>query len=127
MNTGGSPFVFESLEIHMEGDVFLPVQELNRMRREALEALEHGIYDLYRRKAPEEKSGSALRETVHAAAPLRPEFNALVSTKEQFSACLERFGGWKKEKGGEFGIYLASESFDARLRRPAMKKGFSVI
>ena len=113
MKTGGSPFVFESLEIHMEGDVFLPVQELNRMRREALEALEHGIYDLYRRKAPEEKSGTALRETVHAAAPLRPEFNALVSTKEQFSACLERFGAWKKEKGGEFGIYLASESFDA--------------
>lgn len=38
--TGGTPFVFESLEIQMEKESFVPVQQLNQIRREALRLLE---------------------------------------------------------------------------------------
>ena len=37
---GGSGWVLERLELDLEGDLFLPVAELNRMRRELLEQLQ---------------------------------------------------------------------------------------
>ncbi len=39
--TGDTPFVFEKLDIEIDGDVFCPVGELNRIRREALEKLQN--------------------------------------------------------------------------------------
>jgi len=41
--TGETPFVFEKLDIQLEDHVFLPVQQLNRMRREALENLKEQL------------------------------------------------------------------------------------
>ncbi len=38
--TGDTPFEFDALEIEVEGEVFCPVGELNRIRREALEKLQ---------------------------------------------------------------------------------------
>jgi len=37
--TGGTPFEFSDLKIELDDDVFLPVQQLNSMRRESLELL----------------------------------------------------------------------------------------
>ena len=37
---GGTAWRLERLELHLEGDLFLPVAELNRMRRQLLDALE---------------------------------------------------------------------------------------
>jgi putative protease len=37
---GGTPFRLGALESHLEGDVILPVSELNRLRREAVAALD---------------------------------------------------------------------------------------
>ncbi|MDO4343524.1 MAG: U32 family peptidase [Eubacteriales bacterium] len=41
--TGGSGFVFDSLQIEMEDDLFLPVQSLNDLRRRSLEKLRETI------------------------------------------------------------------------------------
>lgn len=38
--TGGSPFSFETLTVQIEGDLFLPVQALNELRRAGFEELE---------------------------------------------------------------------------------------
>ena len=38
--TGGSGFAFEKLDIFMGDDIFLPMQQLNHLRRQALEALQ---------------------------------------------------------------------------------------
>jgi len=38
---GGTPFSLGELQNHLEGAVILPVSELNRLRREAIAALEH--------------------------------------------------------------------------------------
>lgn len=53
LKTGDSPFEFQELHVYVEGNVFLPVQELNRLRREALSELEQAILSRYRRVAPE--------------------------------------------------------------------------
>ena len=41
--TGNTPFYFDNLDIKIKGNVFLPVQALNELRRRGLEALEEEI------------------------------------------------------------------------------------
>ena len=48
--TGDSPFAFESLEIDLDDGLFMPLKELNVLRRSALEMLEEKILSGYRRK-----------------------------------------------------------------------------
>ncbi|MDD6614998.1 MAG: DUF3656 domain-containing protein [Lachnospiraceae bacterium] len=50
--TGDSPFLFETLAIEMEGEVFLPLQALNQLRREALSQLEEKICKSFFREEP---------------------------------------------------------------------------
>ena len=51
--TGNTPFVFENLEVTMDDDIFMPVNQLNQLRRGALEALEEVLLKLYERTLPE--------------------------------------------------------------------------
>lgn len=51
--TGDTPFVFEELRLEGEQEVFLPVRQLNSMRREALERLETELKTRESRKKPE--------------------------------------------------------------------------
>ncbi|MCI8598758.1 MAG: U32 family peptidase [Lachnospiraceae bacterium] len=52
--TGETPFTFDTLEIKLEEEVFLPVQQLNRMRREALGKLVEELAGQGKRKLSEE-------------------------------------------------------------------------
>lgn len=54
--TGGTPFVFQSLSIDLEGEVFLPIQAVNELRRDALEKLENKITGKYRRELKRSES-----------------------------------------------------------------------
>ena len=51
--TGNTPFVFEKLEVTMDDDIFMPVNQLNQLRRCALEALEEALLKPYERTLPE--------------------------------------------------------------------------
>jgi len=51
--TGNTPFVFENLEVTMDDDIFMPVNQLNQLRRGALEALEEALLKSYERTLPE--------------------------------------------------------------------------
>lgn len=51
--TGNTPFVFENLEVTMDDDVFMLVNQLNQLRRGALEALEEALLKPYERTLPE--------------------------------------------------------------------------
>ena len=65
--TGNTPYEFEELSVETEESVFLPVQALNRLRREALDALEERRFAAYRRReAPraEEKTSGADRRNI---------------------------------------------------------------
>lgn len=59
--TGGSPFEFTKLTSWINGELFLPVQALNELRRRGLEALEERILDQYRIKTIERKTEALSR------------------------------------------------------------------
>lgn len=48
--TGNTPFEVETLEIDMDDDIFMPVQAINQLRREAIEMLEEAMLSDKRRK-----------------------------------------------------------------------------
>ena len=48
--TGNTPYEFAELDIDMDDDIFLPVQALNVLRRNALERLSRGIDRTYAKK-----------------------------------------------------------------------------
>lgn len=112
--TGDSPFEFEDLKITIKGNVFVPVQALNAMRREALEALERELLKGHKRQS-HTVDGITGNAAFAAADTEKPqELNALVNSKEQFEAVFRRMSEWKQDnENAEFGIYLASEEFDA--------------
>ena len=47
--TGNTPFVFETLELEMEENIFLPVAALNQLRRTGIEILSETICDRFHR------------------------------------------------------------------------------
>lgn len=49
--TGNTPFTFAELTIEMDDNIFMPVQALNQLRRDALESLEEALTADYRRSA----------------------------------------------------------------------------
>lgn len=49
--TGNTEFEFEQLEVQLYGNLFIPMQSLNELRRNGLEALEQKILSSYRRNS----------------------------------------------------------------------------
>lgn len=57
--TGNTPFIFEHLDICMDGDIFIPVQSLNELRRSGMEALEQKLLQPFKRKAAAQATESS--------------------------------------------------------------------
>lgn len=100
--TGDTEFVFESLEVATNGPIFLPMQQLNELRREALDALYKELVQSYRRNSieslPETVCHNEVSPKVHP-----PKLTALVETKEQAEGVLNC--------PEVVGIYLEFDSF----------------
>ena len=90
--TGQSPFVFDYLEIQMEDDLFLPMQSLNELRRNALEDLEKAILKSYERQ---DTQGSTVYYSVgkekgsHDSACLDPAWNPALTVSLEDLSLLE--------------------------------------
>lgn len=83
--TGNTPFEFESLEVYVQGDVFVPNGAINELRRTALQKLEETVTQKYRRIAsdrPFREKAEKKKETQ----PWNPVFHVSVETKEQLDA-----------------------------------------
>ena len=106
--TGETPFVFETLDIGMDPNAFLPMQQLNEMRRRALMELEKQICRQYHRELrenPENRENRAVfcdreeivyKNTNERSAENRPELTILTETIEQLrtvEAFVEEYGG----------------------------------
>ena len=50
--TGDSPFAFREMSIEMDENIFVPLKEINRLRREALDGIYHKLVSAYHRKLP---------------------------------------------------------------------------
>ncbi|MDD2980380.1 MAG: U32 family peptidase [Hespellia sp.] len=83
--TGNMEFYFESLSILMEGRVFLPMQQLNELRRTAMLMLSDKICESYRREMQEIESlntciqSGIIKKTISEV----PQIHCCVETKEQ--------------------------------------------
>lgn len=114
--TGNTPFAFANLEVELKGNLFMPVQAQNELRRAGLEALEQAVLDQWRRPAPSGGCGASTESTAPAA-PTAPQpsvassstppapFRLYVSTEEpeQFEASVR--------EADVAGIYLDAAGF----------------
>lgn len=93
--TGNTPFEFESLDIELQDNLFMPMQSLNELRRKALEELERRIVNVCRREGGIEPSSPNISEdyTVISGKPKETEvterLHVYVESLEQFHEALE--------------------------------------
>lgn len=92
LKTGGTPFVFEALDIQAEDGLFLSVTAINELRRRSLERLLEEFLKGTRRAAPEKRRPAECVKTRVPAANGRGQmmFSASAETTEQARALLER-------------------------------------
>ncbi len=85
--TGNTSFVFDNIDIEINGDIFVPVKFLNELRREALEKLEHAIYSEYYRDIPNEMvSDDCLVKSNNFEKNLFNEYNNNISSDLDITA-----------------------------------------
>lgn len=83
--TGNTEFVFDSLDIRMEEELFVPMQQLNELRRKGIRALEEAILCAYRRKGREQITA---QKRIEKNTERTPAVYALTETVEQFEVLL---------------------------------------
>ena len=89
--TGNTEFEFNSLKIFIEGNIFVPMQALNELRRNALNILESKIYEKFRRIAKEERYNiEDQKKMVSQDTEEKTTFYVYVEKKEQFNLMLKR-------------------------------------
>lgn len=84
--TGNTGFVFDRLDIELQGNIFVPMQVLNELRRQGIEKLESAILAQYRRSDVSFQKGKdvteQLKETPAAG------LHVYVEQREQLEAAL---------------------------------------
>ncbi len=82
--TGDTPFFFDALEVEMKGECFVPIGQLNELRRETLSDLENCCLQSKRRMATVSAPQTGSRtQTSGAESAAFPVLNVIVSTNEQ--------------------------------------------
>lgn len=116
---GNTPFSFESLDIQMDEMVFLPIKQLNDLRRAAVSGLCETLAghdfreDSFEKKWEECKSETeAEREEKQGNTPL--SFSVLLETKEQLSA-VNAFLEETKEGAEIVRVYIESNLFQDNI------------
>lgn len=91
--TGETEFFFQKLDVICNDTLFVPVKELNRLKREALQALRQKILDTYKRELPNPKTvfqeiHKNCQEKLSEETVIIPLVSVLISTSEQFSCAV---------------------------------------
>lgn len=85
--TGGSDFSFESLEVYLGDDIFVPMQQLNQLRRSALEKLKEEMVRPWKRtRKPKEEQEIAEEGIEKFHQQKMGCLSASVTTREQLEA-----------------------------------------
>lgn len=86
--TGNTCFTFEYMEIQMDEDLFMPMQSLNELRRQGLEAYEQSVHDAYKRILPDQVKEEEQMPYEKTCAADQYQFHVSVETKEQLRTAL---------------------------------------
>ncbi len=112
--TGKTDFVVVKREVDMKKDIFLPIKEVNQLRRDCVEALREALLAPGRRSMPERPAQEPVK-TENKRNHFR-DFSVLVSTMEQFKIVAE--GDYPvKRIYVELSLYRADSSACRRLMR----------
>lgn len=112
--TGKTDFVVVKREVDMKKDIFLPIKEVNQLRRDCLEALREALLAPGRRSMPERPAQEPVK-TENKRNHFR-DFSVLVSTMEQFKIVAE--GDYPvKRIYVELSLYREDSSACRRLMR----------
>lgn len=87
--TGNTEFEFSNLEIYLDGNVFVAMQTLNELRRNALEELQNQIVSTYRRNNSKVMEESHLCSSSEQTGRSTECFYVYVETKEQFDVVVQ--------------------------------------
>lgn len=98
---GQTDFQWKSLEIHLDESVFVPMQELNELRRRAIEELRQQMLSTYFRR--EQKVPSVCDESEHSQ--VAPVLTAEIQTEEQLGEVLRQ--------GTVARVYVSSMRYDS--------------
>lgn len=86
--TGNTEFEFADIKIHLDGDLFLPMQALNQLRRDGLLALQQKLTESYRRDGHTECKATAYDVSNETHSEMN-QLYAYVEEAEQFYAVLD--------------------------------------
>ena len=84
--TGTSFYTFSHLSIECEDDIFLPIKEINDLRRLAFSALTDEILQTFNRKSFPSSEYPGTKGTSEKPVPADYKVSVLISTEEQFFA-----------------------------------------
>lgn len=113
--TGNTSFEWEHLEIHLEGNLFVPVGALNNLRREALEAIRKALLESFFRPIPVELPEEG-NTTIKEKAWKKTVLHVSVETEEQLESVLSYVQEDGKESGME-AVYLEAETLEDHLEQ----------
>ena len=85
--TGNTEFAFDRFEVEMEEGLFLPMQSLNKLRRESICKLSEAVLKPYQREVPEYVKENK-RDGIPFCQREKPQLSVLVQTQEQFETAL---------------------------------------
>lgn len=85
--TGNTEFEFADIEVVINGNVFLPMQSINELRREALESIEQAVAGAYRRENQLPKAEKEVRNAQQRWGDIW--LTASAQTKEQVQVLAE--------------------------------------
>lgn len=111
MKTGETEFVFDTLDIFMGERIFLPVQQLNELRRQGIELLENAILQPLKRKALPRSSEVTQRKEEGSKLP---GMSASVVNCQQLKAVLEVPG--IERIYADCGMFPADTFYDSVLK-----------
>ena len=123
--TGNTPYEFEKLDIDMDDDIFLPVQALNVLRRNALELLSETLTAPARRdKAGADEKISGEDQPVKLVSVQNEKNAASGNGKSQLSVSIENRGFIKKllDESCVDSIYLDSSCYTRENLFAALKE-----
>lgn len=91
--TGNTPFTFQSMDISLDGSIFMPVQSVNALRREGLEKLQNSIIESFRRTAEVQPPAAVPRAMQNHAAQMAdiPVFVSVMSVEQGLAAVKQPF------------------------------------
>ncbi|WNQ11639.1 U32 family peptidase [Paenibacillus aurantius] len=88
---GGTIYALDGLDVQLNGDIILPMRELNQLRRRAVELLEEGRQQP---RAYVKREVETYGDALTPAIPSAPRLTALCRTLEQVHAVLETDVEW---------------------------------